>query len=124
MTDKELRIKYGVSRKPLAGTHIMAHAMDASDFGGVQASAVLIFNSKTGTFIGCNVYGTKGADMRLGKNFDPTTLVHPIPGKDSESWKKWTKKGYKATSFAAFDVFEELKAEKPKAEKPVEAAAK
>jgi len=103
LTPKQLKHKYGVTRKPLVGDSIMVKPMD-HDFG-CPAVAVLIFNREAGTYTSANVYGEKG-DQRLGKGYDPEKMTHPIPPTGDEKWKVWRKRGYVTGNLRDFDVFE------------------
>jgi len=117
MTNKETRKKYGLSGQPIPATRCLAFEMD-HDFK-MPAFAVLAINDAAGTFTSANVYGGN-----LGKGYDGDTMTHPLPAADSESWKKWRKKGYEEVPVATFDV---LVAIKPKGDKPkaeVKTAAK
>jgi hypothetical protein len=107
---KELKRKYGVTQAPIEADRILVKPMD-HDFG-VPANAVLLINTKAGTYTSANVYGDK-ADQHLGKGYNPEGMTHPLPGKDSEKWKTWGKKGYTEGNLADFPVFKAIKTAKP-----------
>ena len=91
---KETREKFGVTGEPLQGTRALAKELDASKFSGA-AVAVIVFNDKDGSYVGANVYHFGTPQAKFGKGYDPANYgPYPIPGKDSEKWKKWRKDGY------------------------------
>ena len=94
ITTKDTREKFGVTGEPLNGTRALAKAMDESKFAGA-ACAVIVINDKDGSYTGANVYLFGTPQAKLGKGYDPANYgPYPIPGADSEKWKKWRKAGY------------------------------
>jgi len=91
---KELRAKFGITGVPLQGTRALAKEMDASKFSGA-ALAVIILNDVDGTYTAANIYFAGTPQQKFGEGYDPSRYgPYPIPGADSERWKKWRKKGY------------------------------
>ena len=97
---KELRAKFGVAGVPLKGTRVLAKAMDESKFSGA-AMSIIVLNDVDGTYTAANVYFAGTPQMKFGEGYDPSRYgPYPIPGADSERWKKWRKKGYEEIALA------------------------
>ena len=109
---KQMRRKFGLAGGPIPATRVLQMEMEHNF--GCRASALITINDQEGTFTAANVYGGN-----LGRNYDPSAYTHALPGPDSDSWKKWRKKGYTEGEVADWDVLVDVtpksESEAPKA---------
>ena len=114
LTKAQLRKKYGVNRKPIEGTRVLAKEMD-HDFG-TPAHSLLIINDEEGTVTSANVYG-EPSDCHTGKGYDPEGMTHPLPADGDDKWKVWRKRGYEEVAVGKFDVVKPIGVKSTKKEK-------
>jgi len=86
MSQKQIRRKFGVTRRPLEATRVYGREM-GFDHKDVDTRTLLVINEDDRTYIHVNLY-----NGNMGRNFDPASTMQPLPDLDSEDGQKWLTK--------------------------------